>query len=69
MSIKIKYRCEFSFRDQHYHVINDEGIGAFINGFWVNGYCQFTTGDDAKYWIPPWKIDYIAKDSVKWESK
>lgn len=59
---KITYRCEFIFHNEIRYVTSDRGIERFVNGFWINEEGKLTTGEDARFWIPPNKIEYIAKD-------
>lgn len=56
------YVCIFVFKGEIYATYNNDGIFALKNGFWVDENLCFTYGkDDAKYWIPPHKINYIEK--------
>ena len=56
-----RYLCAFKFKDVTCMTESLEGISAFKDGFWINGYLQITTKDDNKYWIPPSMILYIEK--------
>jgi hypothetical protein len=40
---------------------DQDGIHAFVCGFWINDDLKFTKGTDAKYWIPLSQILYIEK--------
>lgn len=62
---KRTYRCEFTFKRIGRYVRCDDGIAAFKDGFWLNADLRFTKGSDAKFWIPPHAIEYIAIDEVK----
>lgn len=64
MASKRMYRCEFTHHDVMRHASSPDGLGAFKDGFWLNNDLQFTKGSDARYWIPPSKIDYVAIDEV-----
>ena len=62
--LKTQYRCEFELHGSGCAVVSDAGIDDFMYGFWINHNWKFTKGSDAKIWIPPSMIRYIAKDSV-----
>lgn len=64
MPSKRTYRCEFIFKRIGRYVCCDEGIAAFRDGFWLNANLRFTKVSDAKFWIPPHAIEYIAIDTV-----
>lgn len=62
------YKCVFNFckitrRDGQHHSVSydQDGIHAFVCGFWINDDLKFTKGTDAKYWIPLSQILYIEK--------
>lgn len=66
------YRCEFDFArygpEMPCCVRSTEGIDEFKDGFWLNLDLQFTKGADARYWVPPHKIRYIAKNFITSEA-
>lgn len=69
---KTIYRCEYILNvsgiapgSQNRCVRSEDGIGDFVDGFWINDDYQFTKGSDAKFWIPPSCIRYISKDKIK----
>ena len=55
-----RYLCKFKFNGEYYEV-SVPGISELTNGFWINGKLLFTKGSDAKYWIPPGKVEYVTK--------
>lgn len=66
---KIVYRCEFTLAvtgmpSGNYYTRSEGGIEDFKDGFWINDDAKLTKGSDARYWIPPHAIRYIAKDVV-----
>lgn len=55
------YACNFiDFSDVQSFVVSEK-IEDFKEGFWLNRTFEFTTGDDAHYWIPPGRITYVEK--------
>lgn len=56
--------------DCHAGIGSTEGIDEFKDGFWLNLDLQFTKGSDtrARYWVPPHKIRYIARDFITSEA-
>ena len=63
MKRKMLCRCEFEFKRRTYRVRSEGGLVDFKDGFWINDEWEFTKGVDARYWIPPSKILYVAKDN------
>jgi hypothetical protein len=59
--MKIKYWCYYTFQGKREMTSSENGLQVFRDGFWINNEGDFTTGEDAKIWIPPSKIDYIVK--------
>ena len=59
--MKQHYRCEFLFQEQHLTAYSS-GLAAFRDGFWINSDLKYTDGSDVRYWIPPHRILFIAKD-------
>lgn len=57
----IVYRCEFIFKEE-ICVVYSQFLEDFKDGFWLNDDRNFTKGSDARYWIPPHSIEYVAKD-------
>lgn len=62
---RIVYRCEFKFKNTLLSARSRFGVSAFNKGFWVTADLKYTSGEKAKYWVPPHKIKYIAKEFVK----
>lgn len=64
---KTIYRCRFYFRNniEPFDAFSEEGIIAFKNGFWVDSDLSYTKLNGARYWIPPHKIEYIAKEQTE----
>jgi hypothetical protein len=54
-----RYLCYFEFRGQDWTAASSCGPRVFREGFWIDENCQYTTGMDAKFWIPPHKIHYV----------
>ncbi len=61
------YKCVFYFggdRERYEVKYGQDGIHAFINGFWITYDLKFTKGSDCKYWIPPSQILYVEKVEI-----
>lgn len=54
-----RYICEFMLRGSLCNTESVNGIGDFIDGFWVNEDYELTKGSDAVCWIPPGRIEHI----------
>jgi hypothetical protein len=64
------YRIEFNMGVKFYSRIDcievtDTPLCDIKDGFWINQDLKFTKGADARYWIPPHAILYIAKDAER----
>ncbi len=62
-----KFICYFDYfngtHGKELHTVeSDLGLYEFRDGFWVNDKAEFTTGSDAKIWIPPSKIYFVKKE-------
>ena len=55
------YICIFKLKDMTLTVESNEGLGCFVDGFWINPDYELTRGHDAKYWIPPGRILHVEK--------
>ncbi len=62
--MKITYRCEFEFVGELKVVYSEDGLADFRDGFWVDATFKFTRGSNCKFWIPPSRLLYIAKDTI-----
>lgn len=65
----MEYRCKFKIDSYPFNgvwcdVYSKDSISDFADGFWVDPEFRFTKGSDAKYWIPPSKICFIAKHNT-----
>lgn len=58
------YRCEFTMHGIGRYVRCEDGLAAFKDGFWITDEYQYTKGSDARFWIPPSAILYVAIDTV-----
>jgi hypothetical protein len=54
-----RYLCYFRFRNGDLLAASGNGPSAFNQGFWITDGLEYTTGMDAKYWIPPHQIHYV----------
>ncbi len=59
-----KYRCFYWFRGSLAQVDSSQGFCRFSDGFWINDTMQLSLVRNAKYWIPPSKIEYIERVAV-----
>lgn len=59
-----KYTCYYEFDREPRSVQSLNGLAVFRDGFWIDSDCRLTTGLDARYWIPPHKIEFITADRV-----
>ena len=60
----VLYECVFTMYKNRRSAISNN-MSDFTSGFWIDRGYEFTKTDDAKYWIPPSQIYFIAKIHTK----
>lgn len=55
----ITYICKFTLSGTTYRIVSTSGLYLFIHGFYLDTDFELSSNMNAKYWVPPHKIDYI----------
>ncbi len=56
------YRCYFEWNGKSRWVEGLRGQTEFSEGFWIDEEGALAFGREAKYWIPPHRIQYVEAD-------
>lgn len=54
-----RFVCKCTVDGTSCWISSANGIYEFKDGFYVDGEYELSTFKDAKYWVPPHKIEYI----------